>query len=63
MHGLHLPEWTLSLVVVVPGVGFPATFDLARLFDTGRGGVERVGYDAPRRRPSPGKAIYAPVGR
>ena len=25
MHGLHLPEWTLSLVVVALGLGFPIT--------------------------------------
>jgi TolB-like protein/Tfp pilus assembly protein PilF len=42
MHGLHLPEWTLTLVVVVLGVGFPATFVLAWIFDLGPGGVERT---------------------
>jgi TolB-like protein/tetratricopeptide (TPR) repeat protein len=42
MHGLHLPEWTLTLVVVVLGVGFPATFVLAWIFDMGPGGVERT---------------------
>ena len=42
MHGLHLPEWTLTLVVVVLGVGFPTTFVLAWIFDMGPGGVERT---------------------
>ncbi len=42
MHGLHLPEWTLTLVVVVLGLGFPATFVLAWIFDVGPGGVERT---------------------
>jgi hypothetical protein len=42
MHGLHLPEWTLTLVVVVLGVGFPATVVLAWIFDMGPGGVERT---------------------
>jgi TolB-like protein/Tfp pilus assembly protein PilF len=42
MHGFHLPEWTLTLVLVVLGVGFPATFVLAWIFDMGPGGVERT---------------------
>jgi TolB-like protein/Flp pilus assembly protein TadD len=42
MHGLHLPEWTLTLVVVILGAGFPATFVLAWIFDMGPGGVERT---------------------
>jgi TolB-like protein/tetratricopeptide (TPR) repeat protein len=46
MHGLHLPEWTLTMVVVVLGVGFPATFVLAWIFDMGPGGVERTPYAA-----------------
>jgi TolB-like protein len=55
MHGLHLPEWTLTLVVVVLGVGFPATFVLAWIFDMGPGGVERTppapdGAETPGRR-------------
>jgi len=55
MHGLHLPEWTLTLVVVVLGVGFPATFVLAWVFDMGPGGVERT--------PSPEGATATPARR
>src|SRR5512136_3311316 len=43
MHGLHLPEWTLSFVVVVLGLGFPVTVGLAWVFDLGPRGIERTG--------------------
>ena len=49
MHGLHLPDWTLSAVVLVLLGGFPATVVLAWIFDLGPGGVERTA-------PSPGVA-------
>jgi TolB-like protein/tetratricopeptide (TPR) repeat protein len=49
MHGLHLPEWTLSLVVLVLAAGFPVTVVLAWIFDLGPGGVERTA-------PAPGVA-------
>jgi serine/threonine-protein kinase len=55
MHGLHLPEWTLTLVVVVLGVGFPATFVLAWIFDMGPGGVERT--------PAASGGALTPAGR
>jgi TolB-like protein len=42
MHGLHLPEWTLSAVVVVLAAGFPATLVLAWIFDLGPAGIERT---------------------
>jgi serine/threonine-protein kinase len=42
MHGLHLPEWTLSFVVVVLGLGFPITAALAWLFDLKASGIERT---------------------
>ena len=42
MHGLHLPDWTLSAVVVVLAAGFPATLVLAWIFDLGPAGVERT---------------------
>jgi TolB-like protein len=42
MHGLHLPEWTLSFVVVVLGLGFPVTALLAWIFDLTAGGIERT---------------------
>jgi TolB-like protein len=42
MHGLHLPEWTLSAVVVGLAAGFPATMVLAWIFDLGPSGIERT---------------------
>lgn len=42
MHGLHLPEWTLSFVVLVLGLGFPVTAALAWVFDIKAGGIERT---------------------
>ena len=42
MHGLHLPEWTLSFVVVVLGLGFPVTAVLAWVFDLKAGGIEKT---------------------
>jgi len=42
MHGLHLPEWTLSFVVVFLGIGFPFTAVLAWVFDIRAGGIERT---------------------
>jgi serine/threonine-protein kinase len=52
MHGLHLPEWTLSFVVVVLGLGFPATLVLAWMFDLRSGGIERT-PSAPEREEIP----------
>jgi TolB-like protein len=54
MHGLHLPEWTLSAVVLLLASGFPVTVVLAWVFDLGPGGVERTV-------PSPG--VSASLGR
>jgi TolB-like protein len=42
MHGLHLPEWTLSFVVVILGLGFPVTAALAWTFDLKASGIERT---------------------
>jgi TolB-like protein len=42
MHGLRLPEWTLSAVVVGLAAGFPATMVLAWVFDLGPEGIERT---------------------
>jgi TolB-like protein/Tfp pilus assembly protein PilF len=42
MHGLHLPEWTLSFVVVTLGLGFPVTAALAWVFDLTASGIERT---------------------
>jgi TolB-like protein len=40
MHGLHLPEWTLSFVVVALAFGFPITATLSWLFDIKLSGIE-----------------------
>ena len=59
MHGLHLPEWTLSFVVVLLGLGFPVTAGLAWVFDLGPRGIERTppaplpGNSAPAGEPLP----------
>jgi adenylate cyclase len=42
MHGLHLPEWTLSFVVVALGLGFPIAAALAWVFDLKATGIERT---------------------
>src|SRR5216684_8609360 len=42
MHGLQLPEWVLSAVVIALGVGFPITVVLAWVFDLKMTGVERT---------------------
>jgi TolB-like protein len=42
MHGLHLPEWTLSLVVLLLAAGFPATVALSWIFDLSSEGIERT---------------------
>ena len=47
MHGLHLPEWTLSFVVILLGAGFPTTAALAWVFDISSTGVERTDLVAP----------------
>jgi len=42
MHGLHLPDWTLSFVVVALAVAFPVVLVLAWVFDVSSGGIERT---------------------
>ena len=41
-HGLQLPDWTLSFVVVALGVGFPIVIVLAWVFDVSSSGIERT---------------------
>jgi len=54
MHGLHLPEWTLSFVVISLGLGFPVAAVLAWVFDLTTKGIARtpegkgVGFMGPR---------------
>src|SRR3989442_11059698 len=40
MHGLRLPDWTLSFVVVGLAVGFPVVVVLAWVFDVSAGGIQ-----------------------
>ena len=42
MHGLRLPDWTLSFVVVVLAIGFPVVLAFAWVFDVSAGGIERT---------------------
>lgn len=42
MHGLHLPEWVLSFIVVLIGLGFPVTIGVAWAFDLKASGIERA---------------------
>src|SRR5207237_8863400 len=42
MHGLRLPDWTLSFVVVALAIGFPVVLVLAWVFDVSGGGIERT---------------------
>jgi TolB-like protein/Tfp pilus assembly protein PilF len=42
INGLHLPEWTLSFVVVTLVVSFPVVLFLAWVFDVNPGGIERT---------------------
>jgi TolB-like protein/Tfp pilus assembly protein PilF len=42
LHALHLPEWTLTFMVVALGAGFPIVILLAWAFDVSPGGIERA---------------------
>lgn len=48
MHGLHLPDWVISFVVVLLALGFPVAIGLAWAFDLKTTGVERT---PPAQRP------------
>jgi serine/threonine-protein kinase len=50
-HGLHLPDWTLSFVVVALAIGFPVVVVLAWVFDVSAGRIERT---RPLRPDAPG---------
>ena len=41
MHGLHLPEWTLTALVALLAAGFPATLALSWAFDLTADGIRR----------------------
>jgi len=42
MHGLRLPDWTLSFVLVALAIGFPVVLAFAWVFDVSAGGIERT---------------------
>src|SRR5207248_3419398 len=42
IHGLGFPEWTLKLVIVALGLGFPATLVLAWAYDLTSAGIRRT---------------------
>jgi eukaryotic-like serine/threonine-protein kinase len=61
IHGLRLPEWALSAVVIALGVGFPIAVALAWVFDLKRTGIERTA-PAEGQGPSRGRLAIALVG-
>ncbi len=63
MHGLHLPEWTLSFVVVVLGLGFPVTAALAWVFDLKASGIERTPPSGEEDGRDRGRGCDVPVSR
>lgn len=56
MHGLHLPDWTLSVVVLGLAAGFPATVVLAWIFDIKTGGIEITRPAVDENQGSPGSS-------
>jgi serine/threonine-protein kinase len=42
MHGLHLPEWSLTAVVLALAAGFPVTVVLAWIYDLTEKGITRT---------------------
>jgi adenylate cyclase len=59
MHGLKLPDWTLSFVVVALAVGFPVVLVLAWVFDINASGIERVPIASPGGSPRPSVVLAA----
>jgi adenylate cyclase len=46
LPGLHLPDWTVTLVIALVVLGFPITFLMGWMFDIGPHGIERTAADA-----------------
>jgi tetratricopeptide (TPR) repeat protein len=61
VHGLHLPEWGITAVVVACAAGFPVAFLLAWTFDLTRRGIERTPDVVPTPRPPTPAAAVPPV--
>jgi len=59
IHGLQLPDWTLSFVVVAIGVGFPVTLALAWVFDLSASGIERTLPAPTQAGPRQSPALFA----
>jgi serine/threonine-protein kinase len=59
IHGLQLPDWTLSFVVVAIGVGFPVTLALAWVFDLSASGIERTRPAPTQAGPRQSPALFA----
>ena len=70
LPGLHLPEWSVTLVIVLVVLGFPIAFAMAWMFDAGPRGIERtppavdpptaVRFEVPPPAPVPAAAPAAP---
>jgi eukaryotic-like serine/threonine-protein kinase len=65
IHGLQLPEWVLSAVVVTVLLAFPVAMVLAWIFDFGPEGIERTPVESPSDpgMPGPAPAFAPPVRR
>jgi adenylate cyclase len=53
LPGLHLPQWSVTLVIALVVLGFPIAFLMGWMFDLGPGGVQRTG---PSAAPPPARA-------
>ena len=62
IHGLQLPEWVLSTVVIAVLLAFPVAMVLAWIFDFGPEGIERSA-DEPPFVPVPAPVFAPPVQR
>jgi len=47
LPGLHLPEWTVTLVIALVVLGFPIAFLMGWMFDLGPRGVQRTLAETP----------------
>jgi adenylate cyclase len=59
LPGLHLPDWTVTLVIVLVVLGFPIAFAMAWMFDAGRAGIERTPPVRSAHRIRPHRSIAA----
>jgi len=52
LPGLHLPQWSVTLVIALVVLGFPIAFLMGWMFDIGPGGVQRTGASVPAAAPA-----------